>query len=65
MYFVPWQKYLASVGTRCRFPNDARNASIVGILRPLSWRGTKYMAVAALDPVEHRQVPVLLPGRAF
>ena len=65
MYSVPWQKYLASVGTRCRFPNDAPNAGIVGILNPINERGIKYMVVAALDQVEHRRVPVFLPGRAF
>lgn len=65
MYSVPWQKYLTSMRTSCRFPNDARNAGIVGILNPFSERGTKYMVVAALDPAEHRQAPVLLPGRAF
>jgi hypothetical protein len=64
-YFVPWQKYLASVGTRCRFPSDISNAGIVGILNSFSERGTKYMVVAALDPAEHRQAPVHLPGRAF
>ena len=65
MYSVPWHKYLASVRTRCRFPNDTRNAGIVGILNPFSERGTRYMVVAALDPAEHRRAPVLRPGRAF
>lgn len=65
MYFEPWQKYLASVGTRCWLPNDTRNAGIVGILNHFSERGTRYMVVAALDPAEHRQAPVLLTVRAF
>ena len=41
MYFVSWQNYLASVGTRCRFPNNVRNVGIVGILTPSQWEGNK------------------------